>query len=83
MLDNEEVLVELFRKYDGEYETTEYKIYLKKSGQTLKHKYSQCVVSKEKLLLSISNHWDVEIMNSQEVGTREDNQKHILVLRRK
>lgn len=79
--DNEVEKVELFRYYDGEYEKSVYKI--TSDCQTKEFCYSQCVMSKEKLLNLIPDYWDVTITDSKIENTREDDQKNILILRKK
>ena len=79
--DNIEEKVELFRYYDGEYEKSIYKI--TSNNQTKEFSYSQCVLSKEKLLNLIPNCWDITITDSSVENTRDDDQKNILILRKK
>lgn len=79
--DSEEEKVELLRSYDGEYEKSIYKI--TRNNQVKEFSYSQCVISKEKLLNLIPNYWDITITDSSVEKTREDDQKNILILRKK
>lgn len=73
--------VELFRYYDGEYEKSIYRI--TNNSEIKEFSYSQCVISKEKLLKLIPDCWDATITDSSVENTREDNQKNILILRKK
>ena len=73
--------VELFRYYDGLYERSIYRL---SSDEGVKeYSYKQCVITKEKLLEIIPNDWDILITDSSIENTREDDQKNILVLRKK
>lgn len=73
--------VELFRYYDGEYEKSIYKI---SSNSGIKEfSYSQCVITKDKLFKLIPNDWNITITDSSIENTRDDDQKNILVLRKK
>lgn len=73
--------VELFRYYDGINEKSIYRITNDKGINEFS--FSQCVISKEKLKEIIPECWNVEILNSIETKTRDDNQKNILILRKK
>ncbi len=77
--DNEKV--ELFRYYDGKYERSIYRV--STADVTKEFSYLQCVITKEKLLDIIPNGWNVTITDSSVENTRDDNQKHILILRKK
>lgn len=79
--DNTEEKIELFRFYDGEYEKSIYKI--TSNSQTKEFFYSQCVMSKEEILNLIPNCWDVTITDSSVENTRDDNQRNILILRKR
>lgn len=77
--DNEKV--ELFRYYDGKYEKSVYRV---TNDYTVKEfSYSQCIINKQELLDIVENNWEVTITNSKIENTREDDQKHILILRKK
>ena len=73
--------VELFRYYDGLKEKSIYRI-IGKDG-IKEFSFSQCVVSKEMLYDIIPNCWDKIITDSSVENTRDDNQKNILILRKK
>lgn len=73
--------VELTRCYDGEFERSVYRIV--NSSGIKEFSYSQCVISKDKLVNLVPNCWDVIITDSSVENTRDDDQKNILVLRKK
>lgn len=73
--------VELFRYYDGRNEESVYRI--SNSSGIKEFLYSQCVINKEELLSLIPNGWHVTITDSRIEKTRDDNQKNILILRKK
>lgn len=73
--------VELFRYYDGLYEQSIYRI--SNSVGVKEFSYSQCVITKEKLLEIIPDDWDITITDSSIENTRDDDQKNILILRKK
>lgn len=79
--DNEDERILLFREYDGINEKSLYRV--KTGNSSLDYPFSQCVISKEKLLEIVPNCWDITISDSYSEKTREDNQKNILILRRK
>ncbi len=79
--DNGAEKVELFRQYDGLYEQSVYKISDKLGSR--EYTFSQCVISKEKLLELIPDDWDVALSDSMIENTRDDDQKNILILRKK
>ena len=45
--------------------------------------YSQCVITKDKLLEIIPSDWNITITDSCIENTRDDDQKNILILRKK
>lgn len=73
--------VELFRYYDGLNEKSIYRISNNKGVREFP--YSQCVITKDRLLEIIPNEWDITITDSSIEKTREDEQKNILILRKK
>lgn len=79
--DNKNEKIELFRNYDGLYEKSIYKI--SNENGVKEYLYSQCVISKDKLLEIVSNDWDITITDSNIENTRDDDQKNILILRKK
>jgi len=83
LIDNKDFLVELEREYDEEYETSRYCIFNRNTDEKKEYQYKQCVISRDKLLECIPSNWDATILNSKEEKTRDDDQKHILVLKRR
>lgn len=79
--EEQNVKVELFRYYDGLYEQSVYRI--SNSMGVQEFSYLQCVITKEKLLEIIPDDWDVTITDSSVENTRNDDQKNILILRKK
>ena len=73
--------IELFRYYDGLYEKSIYKV--SDNNGIREFSYSQCVITKEKLLEIIPSNWDITITDSSIENTRDDDQKNILILRKK
>lgn len=73
--------IELFRYYDGLYERSVYR--LSNEEGVKEFSYTQCVISKDTLLKIIPNDWDVSMTDSSIENTREDDQKNILILRKK
>ena len=79
--ENEKEKIELFRYYDG---TNEKSIYIVTNENGVNEfTYSQCVISKDKIKEIIPDCWNLEIMDSSVTKTRDDNQKNILILRKK
>ena len=73
--------VELFRFYDGLHEKSIYRI--SDNDGIREFSYSQCVITKDKLLEIIPSDWDVTMTDSCIEKTRDDDQKNILILRKK
>lgn len=73
--------VELFRYYDGLHEKSIYRI--SDNDGIREFSYSQCVITKDKLLEIIPSDWDITITDSSIENTRDDDQKNILILRKK
>lgn len=73
--------VELFRYYDGLYEKSVYRI--SNNNGIKEFSYSQCVITKDKLLEIVPSDWDITITDSSIEKTRDDEQKNILILRKK
>ena len=73
--------IELFRFYDGLHEKSIYRI--SDNDGIREFSYSQCVITKDKLLEIIPSDWDITITDSSIENTRDDDQKNILILRKK
>lgn len=76
------VEVELFRRYDDGLETSIYQVYNKCTNEIYKYQFTQCMIDKDRLLKIIPEGWNFTLTTSKDEKTREDNQKHILILRK-
>ena len=81
--EDEKTLVKLNRIYDGINEKSTYVVFDKITNTEKRFSFSQCTITKEKLAEIIPNTWEYYITDSQIEETRTDNQKNILILRKK
>lgn len=81
--EDNKTLVKLSRIFDGINEESTYIVLDKTTNNEKKFVFSQCTITKQKLAEIISSKWDYYITDSLGEKTRVDNQKNILVLRKK
>lgn len=81
--EDENIKVELFRDYNGINEISKYKVLNKKNNVEKTYKFSQYFASKKQLLELDSDIWEVIYIDSKTAKTRDDDQKHILIMRKK
>lgn len=83
MIHNDNLItVELTRHYDGNVETSIYKVFDKINGKIKEFSLSQCFLSCRELSCMIPEGFSYYVTDSSIEKTRDDNQKNILILKK-